>query len=527
MCHVASGWEKAVISDSFDHSKYGFELSGAHARTDCMFCHNSLEFEKVSTECSGCHQDVHQGEFGTDCSLCHGTRTFVDRAEQISAHRETRFPLSGAHATLDCQQCHRASLGGAQFVNTPTECYACHESDYASTQSPNHMQAGFSTDCSECHNMATFTGGTYGSHDFFPLKGGHAGLECTQCHTSGQLGSIDRECVACHRSDYDATTDPVHVDAGFSTECESCHDINSWTDANFDHDSTAFPLTGAHRTAACAQCHVDGHYAGTQTACDACHHQDYVSAVDPNHVTANFPLECETCHSTSSWDGASFDHDATAFPLTGAHRAVPCTECHVGGQFTGTDSECNACHAQDFDATTDPQHQSAGFPRTCDVCHGTIAWAPAQFDHSTTAFPLTGAHVTVACADCHVGGQYAGTQSDCYACHRSDYDTTNDPAHAAAGFGQDCATCHNTSGWSGASFDHDQWFPIGAGSKHAGRWDTCQDCHTNPANYMEYTCLSCHPHDDRANTDGHHREVGGYRYDSVACYDCHPRGRGD
>jgi hypothetical protein len=77
----------------------------------------------------------------------------------------------------------------------------------------------------------------------------------------------------------------------------------------------------------------------------------------------------------------------------------------------------------------------------------------------------------------------------------------------------------------GATFDHDQsWFPIYSG-KHLGRWRECSECHTNMSNYSVYDCINCHPHDDKTKVDGDHRGENGYRYDSVGCYDCHPRGR--
>jgi len=38
------------------------------------------------------------------------------------------------------------------------------------------------------------------------------------------------------------------------------------------------------------------------------------------------------------------------------------------------------------------------------MCHTMVAgWRGATFDHSKTPFPLTGAHVTVTYAQCHLG----------------------------------------------------------------------------------------------------------------------------
>ena len=35
------------------------------------------------------------------------------------------------------------------------------------------------------------------------------------------------------------------------------------------------------------------------------------------------------CHNTTQWTGATFDHTATGFALTGAHTSVQCAQCHV------------------------------------------------------------------------------------------------------------------------------------------------------------------------------------------------------
>jgi hypothetical protein len=148
-----------------------------------------------------------------------------------------------------------------------------------------------------------------------------------------------------------------------------------------------------------------------------------------------------------------------------------------------------------------------------------VAWQPASFAHAATAFPLTGAHVQTPCVNCHRSPWQNTLATDCYSCHRPAYDATTDPAHAAAGFPVTCATCHSTSGWSGATFAH-TWFPITSG-RHSGL--TCSTCHVVPTSYATFSCVSggCHSQSD---TNGHHSSVSGYRYDSAACYSCHPRG---
>src|SRR5512141_3302035 len=132
---------------------------------------------------------------------------------------------------------------------------------------------------------------------------------------------------------------------------------------------------------------------------------DFNGTTNPNHKTGNFPTDCSICHTTNGWRPASFDHSKTAFPLAGAHANVTCNTCHVNGNFN-ISTTCSSCHLKDYNGTTNPSHAAAKFPIDCQVCHSTTAWQPASFDHSKTAFPLTGAHVSVTCASCHINGVY-------------------------------------------------------------------------------------------------------------------------
>jgi hypothetical protein len=180
----------------------------------------------------------------------------------------------------------------------------------------------------------------------------------------------------------------------------------------------------------------------------------------------------------------------------------------------------------DYQAAKSPDHAAGSFPLDCLTCHTTASWGGARFNHDLSAFPLTGAHRAAPCASCHGDGVYHGKSTACVSCHQGDFDGTNDPAHAASGFPTTCATCHNTTRWQGATFaTHDaQFFPIYSGA-HNGRWANCATCHTNANDFTQFTCLSCHPHDDQAETNGHHSDVNGYSYTSQGCYSCHPRGR--
>jgi hypothetical protein len=191
--------------------------------------------------------------------------------------------------------------------------------------------------------------------------------------------------------------------------------------------------------------------------------------------------------------------------------------------FRGKPTDCYACHRPAYDATRQPPHSSSGIGTSCANCHTTTTWPGGTYDHSVTTFPLTGAHRTTPCQGCHADGVYRGKPSACLSCHQSDYDATTNPNHRAASFPTTCASCHTTTVWTGATFNHDgQYFPIYSG-KHRGKWTSCAQCHTTPNNFQNFTCLTCHEH-NKTKMDDEHRGRAGYRYESAACYSCHPRG---
>ena len=107
---------------------------------------------------------------------------------------------------------------------------------------------------------------------------------------------------------------------------------------------------------------------------------------------------------------SSFNHTtATTFPLTGTHIGLTCVSCHSKG-YAGIATTCVSCHQNDYNSTNNPSHVTANYPTDCKTCHDVTVWTSATFNHNTTTtFPLTGAHTTVACASCHTTGYTGGT----------------------------------------------------------------------------------------------------------------------
>jgi hypothetical protein len=506
VCHSPQAWKPARISSSFDHAKAArFPLEGAHAAVACKSCHTSLTFKEAPRDCVGCHTDPHRGELGTTCGRCHTMRSFVDRAEMGRAHQLTRFPLTGAHVAVDCEACHSVSAQGQMtFAARATDCNSCHVKDYQAARNPNHAAGGFPHDCQSCHVTVSWMGAKFDHNATrFPLTGAHVAVNCTQCHGTGGFGALPTACVSCHQTDYNNAKDPNHQQAQFPTDCTVCHSTVTWTSATFNHNTTRFPLTGAHVQATCAQCHGDGVYKGKPMACVSCHQTDYNNAKDPNHQQAQFSTDCTVCHTTTTWNGANFNHGTTSFPLTGAHVQLTCDQCHGDGVYKGKPMACVSCHQADYTRTTTPNHQQAQFPTDCTVCHTTTTWNGASFNHNSTSFPLTGAHIPLTCDQCHGDGVYKGKPTACVSCHQTDFNNTTNPSHQQAQFPTDCTLCHTTATWTSASFNHSTTtFPLTGAHVQA----TCAQCHGDGVYKGKPTaCVSCHQTDYNTSTDPNHQ----------------------
>ncbi len=528
-CHNTIGWEVNPDSINFSHDTTGMPLTGRHTEASCRGCHQTLVFSEAETFCASCHTDMHENTVGKDCDKCHNTESWIVN-NIIDLHRQTRFPLLGAHAMADCQDCH-VSASLLRFEPMGVECFDCHQQDYAATTNPNHPQAGFSTECTDCHLMNGFTWSGAGiNHSFFPLEEGHDIADCMSCHTEGNFNNTSPACISCHQPDYAAAINPNHTAANFPTECGQCHTLSpGWSPASFSqHDGQFFPIySGEHNGEwnTCADCHKNASNFAEFT-CTDCHEHNQGDMDDEHDDIVGYQYTssaCLACHPNGSAEGA-FSHSSTAFPLTGAHTEAVCQDCHTDG-YTGTATFCYDCHTTEFNQSANPPHVAAGIPNTCADCHTTQpGWSPATFPNHNQFYALNGAHAIIAseCATCH-NGNYTSTPNTCAGCHLPDYNQTTNPSHTAAQFPTDCAECHSETAWQPATFNHDGlYFPIYSG-EHNGGWDACSDCHANPANYSQFTCISCHEH-NQADMNDKHNDVQGYIYNSPSCLSCHPDG---
>jgi len=414
----------------------------------CLTCHPDTA--TIQDKTIDVRHDVHM-EKEVLCADCHSriVHSRPDQPKMISTEQceschqahPTSF-MTGSHLSVNCSQCHTDLKYGKQDAR----CESCH-------QPPAMHPSGNATQCEQCHTPAGWKPAKV-DHSAFPLTGNHQGLACEKCHPNGQFQGTSPKCESCHQ----APADHVY---GITANCGLCHTPAGWKPPKFDHSS--FPLTDNHAGVPCEQCHPGGQFQGTSPKCESCHQApaDHVYGITTN---------CEMCHTPAGWVPPVFDH--SIFPLTDNHAGVPCEQCHPNGQFQGTSPLCESCHQA-------PTDHIFGIASNCGLCHTPAGWIPAHFDHSK--FPLTGAHKTLTCDQCHTSGSFTGLNPTCGSCH-------NAPA-THAGMSTNCAQCHTTSGFSPSTFVHQQ---VGEHIPRGEHSLNCNQCHASA--YIQASCKGsgCH-----------------------------------
>ncbi|MBK8976798.1 MAG: hypothetical protein IPM29_12845 [Planctomycetes bacterium] len=296
LCHVGSGWHDIRPDFTFDHAAVtGVPLTGAHDGAECLRCHNDRGpvAQFAARGCAGCHIDPHRGKLGGTCDVCHGESDWQPTGA-IAAHSRTRFPLVGAHAAAACWRCHPGAQTG-NFEGLDPSCARCHTGELRRATSPDHAAQGWTDHCERCHLPVAWRPARFDHPASVPLRGGHAGLACRTCHVNEpDYQGLSPDCIACHRDDYVAVTDPDHQASGFGQDCTLCHTLNGWQGAVFRH---GFPIDrGAHRGLACNECHTTG---GAAFSCIDCHEHAQSDMASKHREVRNYSWSspaCLDCH---------------------------------------------------------------------------------------------------------------------------------------------------------------------------------------------------------------------------------------
>jgi len=284
-CHNSEKWQDI----HFDHDKKtDFALYGKHKKASCNSCHRPADVKseksrkKIPKTCHGCHKndDSHKGRYGNKCETCHATSSW--QKQKFNHDKKTDFPLRGKHQKLTCIQCHKGDL---YKDKTSTKCISCHKADDVHKGKQGEK-------CDSCHNEKGWNDNVFFDHDLtrFPLIGMHAATQCEECHITAEYGKTPLECNVCHADDDEHKTK-------LGTDCETCHNPNSWTTWLFNHDKdTDFKLDGAHKKLGCYDCHrtkSDGKLRASKD-CISCHRSD-------DKHNRQFGGQCGNCHTTKNF----------------------------------------------------------------------------------------------------------------------------------------------------------------------------------------------------------------------------------
>ncbi len=366
-CHNTTAWTPA---QNFDHAKTRFPLTGKHVQVECSKCHQSMAMRKQGmpvdmstpafTDCAPCHRTPHSSGFrGGECRTCHTPSGWNDAISRPFDHTVTRYALTGMHARLRCEQCHRETGKknfSEAFLLPHDRCIDCHADKHEGA-----FLARYKNDCSRCHTVQGYIPSTFTPADHqrgrFTLTGAHMAVPCGACHRPSEHAAMvfrftDIRCEACHRD--------VHrgefASSMKSASCGACHSTARWSVASFDHSTTRFPLEGKHAGLLCADCHHEQNgtpsktvnFAALSTECQACHRD-----IHRDQFAENGSTRCNKCHTVKGWASLVFNHETqTTFSLTGAHTKVPCAGCHprvadtAGSfiRFKPIASACESCH---------------------------------------------------------------------------------------------------------------------------------------------------------------------------------------
>ena len=488
---------------------------GGDSLSTCQTCHTDTG---VSDGCLSCHNEISDqlhGQTGyhhflaeqghTDCTECHdehsgesfhlvNEKAWGAQVARAFRHPHTEFDLHSAHESLACESCHIQHLEEAfslekfpavprsrTFLGLVQECGACHDDVHA---------GGIETDCGSCHGQQDFHLSQKFDHSrHLPLLGGHEGLDCDSCHL---FPNVDP--VLASQSPMAALPYPFEETKG----------------------------------SGCFQCHESPHHTLDGEACDNCH-----PAAD--HLWS-MARQCVT----------EVQLEATGFRLEGPHEGLACGKCHptdVSFEKRYRDPEtpgyrrhedtCSGCHEDVHGG------QFNGRYSRCIDCHSKEEFRPAKLtiaDH-TSAFPLIGAHASVACTECHQPDAFTGvrqfvdTKSDCRTCHQSPH--AGQFADRIAK--EDCVSCHSprcdtfrimefdhglqtgyflNGAHASAACEHCHYevptpSPVGPipTRRFAGTPKTCASCHVDPhrGQFKEYgigQCNQCHV----SNSDWHRND---------------------
>jgi predicted CxxxxCH...CXXCH cytochrome family protein len=574
-------------------------IAGRHAKHDAL--------ANVTGVCTSCHNNLDSGTAGhyVRANAVAGKdslRVPPGDAAFLTAYNAKAGSASFDNAALTCANvsCHGAVTApnwqtGTISVSTDAGCRQCHKLGTAAgspeNNSPFSGQHGFHLSasgtvvalCTDCHNMANGTTGATNHFKFLntPQMEGPASQTVEPGGSAANYNAVNQTCtVNCHAVQHTnfswqgganhpvpflATSHTTVVQAGFDTNCASCHAVTgispvaSAPSCTVCHQSaSALPFTN------CASCHakppagtaypnVAGKHAkhdalATVTGvCGACHagmdsgsqaHYDRANGRPGANALRIAPGDVAFQSTFNAKAGSAlFSNTALTCANVNCHGGVAAPSWQAGAISSATDAGCRQCHTLGT-ALGSPENNSPfsglhGFHLSasgtvvalCTDCHDmTLATTGATNHFKFLNTPQMEGPASDTVAPLGVRANYNATNQTCtVTCHSHQHTASSwvgganhavpflATAHTAvtqSGFDGNCATCHAVTGTSPFSLA-----------------PTCTTCHQAGSPLTALNCTSCHANPPTGTTypgiAGKHAKHNALAAVTGACGTCH------
>jgi hypothetical protein len=385
----------------------------------------------VTGSCNSCHDTgmvwMSMSKYPiSPATLTAGVNYYGFHSRPVTA-ASTYSVADAAHPTTgDCSQCHSgtdyfsAAAKPTGHIPTTGACVTCHTkgSDYsvAGLASNTILHTGITSGCISCHTAGTG-------------KGPFAGCTTQAACTSPVSLSYQPKMMPLLAGGLPTTASAsTHIPAA-GIPCETCHSATKLD--NFSGMAMANNTT-AHQAVSgvCITCHEGGYkwYGCSPTTknvghegrkagqdCISCHTKQYNKWNKPNAARVR-PL----------MRGAAGTVNQRFMPGVGVTGGLLAGDSSVYSHAGVTPGQCKTCHNGQVATGLPPVHTQTRL--SCDNCHRTTAWKPAQFTHQGVV------------------------QGQCQTCHNSVVASGRPAGHFVTT--RSCDTCHKTVAWVPVSYDH-------------------------------------------------------------------------
>jgi hypothetical protein len=357
-----------------------------------------------------------------DCSQCHTSTVYFDGAAKPTGH----IPTSGLCATCHvkagdftiaglgtvaqihtgissgCRTCHAGGpyAGSGQvtgsslcataalpYVPMPMPLTACGASPTASSKL-NHIPVG-TQGCELCHGSTIFTTFKMSSTTAMKPKTTTGPVPGTTMHQVG-VPKPPFTCMGCHELNYTwmgvsiKTRDGANHHAGQDCDGSGCH----------KNDGTGKGMTAQIRPIPVRRAAVNGALLRLLPRDVADNAKPAGALFDHRGVV---PGQCLSCHNGQAAKGVPAKHYATRVSCDTCHRTTswrPAQFSHQGVMA----GQCQACHNGVNASGRAGSHFIT--VRACDSCHQTLGWTPVNYAHLSPAYRPQADRP--ACVVCHI-----------------------------------------------------------------------------------------------------------------------------